>query len=299
VQKGLPLLGAYADRCTVAYDAYLGEADFLQDPKGASATINSWVAGFTGGLIDNLFEPVSLGPGPGRQTAAVLGNATFFRATWRCPFTEGQTREEAFRVSSTETVKVPTMTQEAFLVTRKGDGFSGILLRYWGLANSMGIFIPADERCLSGVPPELIEKCLGTPLSEDEEVAHLHVWVPKFVLDSRLDLVSVLDSLGVGELFSPQRCDLSGATNHDSGLWVSAVTHHGVVDVNERGTLAAAATGIQIDMTSLPGEFRANRPFLFFIRDDRTGTVLFLGRLSDPRTKPGKTQAPPRSPAHP
>jgi serpin B len=250
--------------------------DFQHDPDGAVRAVNAWVDEHTNGKIRDLLH--ELDP----LTRIVLVNAVYFKATWQTPFIESGTHDGSFHTLDGRTVTVPMMSDQLGARVATGDGWQAVDLPYDGDA-SMTIVVPdagtfdAFERAMDGDVLARIDGAL-----EPTKVA---VTMPRFHVDQRVDLVPVLRALGMRDAFEesgPHRADFTGI-NRTVPLVVSQVVHQATIDVDEHGTEAAAATAIVIRAVSAATkQINVDRPFLYFVRDTRTGAVLFMGRVTDP-----------------
>jgi len=256
------------------------------DTSGSAATINSWVADKTNNKVPEIV-PVSA---ISEQTRLILVNAVYFKGDWMTKFVATSTRPDDFHVSATETVKVPMMyvNEEEFYYGVNDDlKCQAIELRYAGDSLSMFVILPDRSTTLADVEKKLTPDDL-TNVSEKfrMELLEVKVWLPKFRLDEKLGLAQMLAGMGMEDLFTASVADLSGVDGTRE-LFVSEVLHRAVVEVNEEGTEAAAATAVVMDffclnIASEEYKFRADRPFLFFIQHKVTRSILFLGRLVKP-----------------
>jgi serpin B len=260
------------------YAAPLEEVDFIRATEAARKTINSWVERQTDDKIQDLIKPGILTV----DTRLVLANAIYFKAAWQRPFDINRTAAEKFFVPPDNTVKVPTMHANVRANFFKTDSFSVLELPYEDRQLSMVLFLPQEVGGLADFEKQLNIANLQKWLAEltDHEVT---VALPKFKLTCEFQLNEVLKTLGMRDAFNPRRADFSGMTTRD-GLFISAVVHKAFIDLNEAGTEAAAATAGVIALRSLPspGTFRADHPFVYLIKDNRTGAILFLGRVVNP-----------------
>jgi serpin B len=210
-------------------------------------------------------------------------NATYLKADWDNPFNAAFTENRPFRLASGRTVRVPTLSGLDYgMRVGRGPGWRAVELPYVGERLAMLIVVPGDlatfEQTLD------LQQLAAIVARLDEESVDLTL--PTFSARTRLDLKAPLQSLGITDSFQPGVADLSGISDValDDGLHVSAAVHQAFVKVAEQGTEAAAATAIGDSGASAPPPpFRVNRPFLWLIRDRDTGSVLFLGRMMDPR----------------
>lgn len=279
------------------YRAELESLDF-SDPEQARAIINEWVAEQTHDKITELIDSGTLN----ERTRLVLTNAIYFKGGWDEEFDKEDTKPEPFYLSTTRraggvrtkannTVDVPMMhQQDSFHYTE--DEFVQVLeLRYRTGDLSMVIVLPKEKDGLAAVEETLAPSIFDGWIKEMDDYELVKVYLPKFKLRSRLSLVNTLKYLGMSSAFESQKANFAGISS-ENGLFLSKVVHEAFVDVDEKGTEAAAATGVAdtaaaaIAIDSDPPEpiiFRADHPFLFVIRDNRSGVILFIGRVTDPR----------------
>ncbi len=268
------------------YGAGFYGLDF-SNPEPARQTINNWVARQTENKIQNLLGPGHITP----LTRLVLTNAIFFKGRWDSPFSKEDTRPGNFHLVNGQTIQTPLMFQKDRCGYAEAPGLQILTLPYAGKHFSMVVLLPRREVGLARLEQTLTPEVLAGWLNQVgwQEV---HVTLPCFKMESSFELAGVLAALGLRTLFGPQ-ADLSGmgGVPGEPPLFVSAVVHKAFVEVNEGGTEAAAATAVPLCFGAAPGmtvpdpvpEFLADRPFLFLICDVRSGSVLFLGRMTDPR----------------
>jgi serpin B len=281
-QKGHPFLPTYVDLIRQAYHAGLNEVDFQNATEEARRTINAWVEKQTREKIKDLLAPGVLND----MTRLVLTNAIYFKGDWERPFKKGGTRTEPFHVTAKEDVSVPMMHQKAHFHYVDQAGFQALQMPYKGTDLALVVLLPRKADGLRALEETLtmekLSACLGDLASREVAVSF-----PKFRMTEELQLAKTLSAMGMSLAFSPGRADFSGMDGSHE-LFLSAVVHKAFVDVNEQGTEAAAATGIGVVATAArvdqPIIFRADHPFLLLIRDMRSGAVLFMGRLTQPRT---------------
>jgi len=274
-------LRAFQDTLTGRFDAGVNEVDFAADPDGSRERINGWVATRTQGRIGELLGPGTITP----LTRLVLTNAIAFKAAWDAPFDPARTQTAPFHLADGGQVEAPLMRRrDPAALHAAYDDVQVLVLPYRGDACEMVIVLPATPDGLPAVEERVTSDSLAAWRAAVEP-AEVEIWLPRFRLEDGFLVNDALRSLGAVDLFDLQKADLSGMSAADR-LVVSAVIHKAIVEVDEEGTTAVAATAV---VGNLPGpppprpvEFRADRPFLFAIRDIRTGTILFLGRLADP-----------------
>jgi serpin B len=273
-QAGYSFAAPFLDVLAENYGAGMHILDFMNAPDKARTIVNDWVAERTEGKIKDILPDGSVKP----STRLVLTNAIYFNAAWRAPFDEGNTAPGTFTLLDGSTVSVPMMAASKRLPYGEGNGYAALELPYDGGELSMVLVLPPD---LDAFEKGLSDEQLSSVFSSlrDHQV---DVQLPKFKFETSVSLVDSLSDMGMPLAFS-DAADLSGI-NGKGGLTIGDVLHKAYVSVNEKGTEAAAATAVIIEPTSLPqpATIRFDRPFLFFIRDIKTGTVLFVGRVSDP-----------------
>jgi serpin B len=260
------------------YGAEAENADFTQAEK-ARQRINDWVAKITSDRILNL---VPAGAIDG-STVMVLVNAIWFKGTWKQKFDARRTADAPFEVPGAEPVQVKTMHRHGPARFAHTDGVRLLELDYAGSDLAM-VFLLGDEG-LAEVESRLTSAQLATWLAGLREVDEVDIALPRFETTQSLPLGALLTQLGMGRLFGPE-ADLSPMlASGDKGLFASDAFHKAFVTVNEEGAEAAAATAIVVTEAAAiePPRFRADRPFLWLIRDKQTGLVLFIGRVVDPR----------------
>jgi serpin B len=273
-QIGFPFESPFLDTLAVNYGAGVHVVDFEKSTIQAIDLINGWVADRTEDRIEKLVnEEVVTG-----DTRFVLTNAIYFNAAWADPFEEKNTKDGAFNLQAGGTVTVPMMhgTQETGYVD--GDGYQALSMPYDGYELSMVLVMPdagtlADfEASLDAAAIDAIFGALGT--------YSVDITMPKFKFESEFNLSESLKAMGMKSAFDG--ADFSGMSSE--GLVVTDVVHKAFVAVNEAGTEAAAATAVIGGPTSIPepASITLDNPFLFFIRDNATGAILFVGRIQDP-----------------
>ncbi|MGB8646944.1 MAG: serpin family protein [Anaerolineae bacterium] len=277
-QQGYTFLAPFLDVLAENYGAGLRVLDF-RAPEPARATINKWVSDQTEGKIPELLGQGTITP----DSKLVLTNAIYFNAAWASQFQKEQTQDGPFHLLDGSTVTAPLMQQTEFLSYAKGDGFEALELPYDGNQLSMLIVVPA---------PGQFQQVQGT-LSADKlhaiagsmKSAHVNLTLPKWKFDTTLMLADTLRDMGMTDAVTPGKADFSGMDGtHD--LLIGQVIHKAYVAVDETGTEAAAATAIIMVTSAMPGQpvtVTIDRPFFFFIRDIETGTILFAGRVVNPK----------------
>lgn len=261
------------------YGAELARLDFAQNEQ-ASKTINQWVEEQTESKITDLISPDALS----FETRLVLTNAVYFHGNWAGPFDKDQTTDEDFHVTPADKIKVPMMHRSDEFRYGTLDDLQILELPYGNGSLSMVVLLPKEIDGLADLEAEMsfqnLLRWTGSVKHEDE----VDVYLPKFKTTSQFDLSDTLKKMGMASAFDRIEADFSQMTP-DRELYISAVIHKAFVDVNEEGTEAAAATGVIMAMRGAPAEpsvFRVDHPFVFMIRDNRNGAILFLGRITNP-----------------
>lgn len=260
------------------YGAGLEEVDFIKDAEAARLLINQWVEKQTNDRIKELIQKGVLTA----DSRLVLTNAIYFKAAWANNFSERNTAPGEFFVAPGKSVKTPMMRQSWRTRYFEGDGVQVLNMPYEMFQLSMVVLLPAKDSSLAKLEGSLTQDKLNAWLKKSGDFM-VDIRFPKFKYTSQFSLKDTLMALGMKDAFTPGRADFSGMATGEK-LFISAVIHKAYIDVHEKGTEAAAATAVAIGATSLPrpATFTADRPFLFLIRDNETGAILFLGRVADP-----------------
>jgi serpin B len=276
-QADYEFLDAFLRITRESYGAELARLDFGQ-AAAARQTINKWVEEKTQEKIRNLI------PDSGYLTAAllVLTNAVYFKGDWQEPFDESATRLGDFSVSPSEVVKAPLMRQTSSFRYWADEALQLVDLPYGDGSLSMVALLPAQRNGLRQLEGQVNAANLQRWIASARSRL-VAVTLPKFRITSECDLGGTLIAMGMPSAFDFARADFSGMTGTRE-LMITAVLHKAFVDVNEKGTEAAAATAVLMGRGTPPKPviFSADHPFLFLIRDNRSGVILFLGRVVDP-----------------
>jgi serpin B len=267
------------------YGAGFHPVDFKGAAEAARLTINQWVEEKTANKINDLLQPGTVTP----LTRMVLTDAIYFKADWQAQFQKAQTEDENFYLSTErKNVKAPLMHRSGGYSYFDGGTFQVLELPYKSGEMSMIVFLPRDMDGLPAFEQSLTAPALQQYLGRLQLVPKVIVTFPRFKVTEQLELGSTLGAMGMPKAFDRNAADFSGMTGNRE-LSLSAVIHKAFIDVNETGTEAAAATAaVMVGMAmrapdpTPPPEFRADHPFLYLIRDNRSGGILFMGRVSDP-----------------
>ena len=280
----------FLDKTKATYGAPLELLDFRGGAEAARSKINGWVEQETEKRIQDLIPK----GGVNGDTRLVLVNAIYFLGDWENPFEKDKTKQAAFFTTKSDKADVPMMNQTSSYKYVKKDGVQALELPYKGGAMSMVVVLPDAVDGLAAVEKSLDAKKL------DDLVTAMNrerVWaqIPKFEIapQASLSLGDHLVEMGMKAAFDAGKADFTLIANPPSPedrLYIGKVFHKGFVKVDEKGTEAAAATAVVMPRAgsaapAQPTEFKADHPFLFFIRDNASGLVLFMGRVADPAKK--------------
>ena len=281
-QQGFPWRKEFVGLMTTTYGSGLIEVDFARS-EAARKQINNWVAKETKEKIQDLI-------GEGVITALtrmVLTNAIYFKGTWQYQFNKNNTHTAPFTRADGTRADVPLMHQsghfkygQAHIGGRTGDEVQFLELPYTRGDLSMLVLLPKEPRKIERLATYLKD---GNFSRTEMQMESVKIWLPRFKAESRFRLNTPLKELGMKKAFGGE-ADFSGLSPSAQGLSISDVIHKAFVDVNEEGTEAAAATAVVVKEPAAPREtmFRADRPFIYVIRDNRSGTALFMGRYMGP-----------------
>jgi serpin B len=261
------------------FGAGFNEADFAANPDGERQRINKWVEEKTRDRIKDLLLPPQIKD----DTTMVLTNAIYFKGKWTQPFETKNTRDGSFQCDNGTTVNTPMMRTTCVCGYGEVDGVTIVELPYQGRELAMVAVLPKQGEKLSELEKELAPELVAKWLEKMKVHHEVHVLIPKFKIESGYELSDHLKALGMTDAFQDARADFTGMASLPPGV-ISCVAHKAFVDVNEEGTEAAAATGVAFKPVSARKRysFCADRPFLFFIRDAKRDTILFMGRVEKP-----------------
>lgn len=290
-QQGFPFQTDFLNTIQSDFQGGLKQVDFANDVEAARQEINDWVSQQTHGKIQDLFPQGSLKP----TTALVLANAIYMNANWSAPFQANATRDASFTLASGDQISVPTMHDTDSYRYMQRDGFQVLELPYDDGRLAMDVLLPTGTDGLSGLDVNRIPADLNSWLEglSSETVA---VSLPKFKLQTQFKLGPTLAALGMTDAFAHYVADFTDiGPGH---LAIDEVLQKAFISVDEKGTEAAAATGVGMVTIAAqvvspdPITFNADHPFLFLIRDTKTGSVLFTGQVENPTQQGSDSSAP-------
>lgn len=277
-QKGYPFHPGYVATLQGSFGAGVQEVDYRNNLEPSRLTINRWVSEKTKEKIPELFKEGTLD----RTYKLVLTNTIYFKADWAHAFPKKATQEKDFFLSDGKSVKVPMMSVKETFAYTQGEGYEAVELPYKDEDVSMLVILPLKKDGLADLEKTLPKSLLteGITKRSREEVT---VKLPRFKMGFSANLSETLKNMGMPLAFQ-NNADFTGMTD-EKPLCIGVVIHKAIVEVDEEGTVAAAATGVGMRKASAmePLIFNADHPFLFVIRDKRTGCILFMGRVMNPQ----------------
>jgi serpin B len=272
------LLKEFLSLAVETYGAMVAPVDYGY-PSAASEVINAWVEDETAGKIKGLVSPSVLGS----LTVLVLVNAIYFKGNWASQFDPASTRDAPFWVAPDDALEVRMMAQQRRFRYGETDGLQVLELPYAGGSVSMIVLLPRERDGLADLETALTGDNLARWTGHLRERRVL-VYFPTLKMSQGFRLENALTSMGMGDAFGA--ADFSGMDG-SKGLFISAVLHKAYIDLDEEGTEAAAATAVVVSRSlgPRPPAFRADHPFVFLIRENSTGSILFLGRFANPASR--------------
>jgi serine protease inhibitor len=281
-QQGYPIVDEFLNSTERNYGAAVERADFHAAPEAARQAINQWVEQKTEDKIKDLIGPGVLS----RETKLVLANAIYFKGDWETQFDKAKTKPDDFRVSASQAVKAAFMHREGSFNYFGGSTFQALEIPYKSRDLSMIVLLPNDVAGLPALEESLTAANVKQWLAGLRSAPKVVLTLPSFRITAQFQLGRTLAAMGMAQAFDA-RADFSGI-NPRRDLLISDVIHKAFVDVNEEGTEAAAATGVIINRAMIaqrprpPIVFRADHPFVFVIRENKSGAMLFMGRVASP-----------------
>ena len=278
-QQGMSLEAAYLNALSSSFGAGVGLVDYKKNYEAARLTIDKWASDATKGRIPQILQPGDVDS----MTRIAIANAIYFKAGWLNRFDAASTKSLPFTRGDGSKVSVPTMAIDTEFGYTAGTGYRAIDLPFETSA-SMTVIVPDNMSSFVGglTSAKLagIESAMGN--------YEVDLTLPRFSADKRVDVASILKAMGMTTAFNPDAADLSGITT-DEQLYLDKVIHEANIDVNEDGATASAVT--VVSGRGGAGEppphvqFHINQPFLYFVRENSTGAILFMGRIDDPSAK--------------
>jgi len=277
-QKDYEFVSKFLDLLAQNYGAGLRVLDFINDPDASRVKINDWVSDQTEGRIKDLIPEGSITP----LTRLVLTNAIYFNAAWASPFEESATVNGLFRLADGTNVTVPMMRNTESYGYLKSGNTLAVELPYDGFELSMVVLTNTTGK-FSDFEKTLTYTTVKAIL-DDMQHTQVALTMPRFEFESQFGLKDALKTMGMVVPFEPGNADFTGISTKE-GLQIDDVIHKAFVSVDEAGTESAAATAVIVGTTSMPAEpvtVTLDQPFIFLIRDIKTGAILFIGRVMNP-----------------
>jgi serpin B len=290
-QDGAPLQPGFLDLIARHYRGTMNLIDFRRAGEAARVTMNQWVEDQTRRKIQELIPSGGLDP----DTRLVLVNAIYFKGVWVLQFRKTATRDEPFHLEGGGKVRAPLMYQHEVVRYLHAGGYQAVELAYRGGDLSMLVLLPDRKDGLRDLEGKLSARMLHDCVAR-MGAREVKLFLPRFKITwGTVDLRDHLTALGMPLAFTRFQADFSGINGleppHRDSLSISAVFHKAFAEMNEEGTEAAAATAVAMRPAARslrPSKpppvpiFRADHPFLFAVRDRKSGAILFLGRMADP-----------------
>ncbi len=276
VQSGFTLLETFTSILSASYGALLHPTDFQGASETSRLAINDWTATQTKARIPDLLPPGSIDAG----TRLVLANALYFKGSWARTFPAADTSQAPFNRARGDSIEVPMMRQSAQFRFGASGGTKALELPYTTGDISMLLILPEDPAGLAALEADLQGGIIDRLVAAMSAVDGLEILLPRFGFAASFALRPELESLGMTDAFTDS-ADFTGIAASPP-LSIGDVYHKSFVLVDEEGTEAAAATAVTVGVTAMLEGFRADHPFIFLIRHNRSGAILFMGRVVDP-----------------
>ena len=278
-QQGYAFQPEFLDLVKKYYDGGFNTVDFAGSPESSRLTINRWVEQKTTDKIKDLLAKGAIT----ELTRLVLTNAIYFKGDWAAKFKPDMTKPMPFHISSEKTVDVPMMRQNGNFLFSENEDAKVLELPYVGKELSMVLLLPKTNIADLDGKLDAVRLAEWTGQVNEREV---DIYLPKFKFETQYELRDLLVGMGMVDAFELPPADFSGMSGYKD-LYITKVVHKAIIEVNEEGSEAAAATGVVMGTKSVMHKpvFKADRPFLFMIRHNETGSILFMGRVANPAAK--------------
>lgn len=265
-------------------EKYYGAQVSSEDFSSADTVdkINKWVNQSTKGQIEKIIDSID------KNTQSILVNSLYFKGRWENEFSTSNTKKEEFTLSNGEKINTDTMEHTSYINYLKGSNFEAISLPYYDNIE-MDIFLPNEGVNINDFTKSITKENFDKWINSFKST-YVSQQIPKFKMDYTADLNDTLKTLGMNQAFDPEKANFTKLINSTSTnpLYISKITHKAFISVDEQGTEAAAVTAEAMAGSAMPSNdpiyFKANRPFFFAIRDNKTGVILFMGKVENPST---------------
>lgn len=278
LQENMKITSQYLSITNKYYNAGVIPVNFIADPEKSRKTINNWVEKNTNNKIQDLLPDGSIHS----QTRMVLVNAIYFKGPWDKIFDKNQNTSDVFYVYKTCETQATFMNNYINTSFYEDSQLSIVEIPYANQEQSLVIILPKEKYGLKEIEKLFEQKMMDEYIGKMEE-KRVALSIPKFKTESTYELKDILSKMGMPIAFTND-ADFSGITG-DKSLAIDKVIHKAYIDINEEGTEAAAATAVTMRKTAMLLDevtFKADHPFIYFIRDNETNTILFVGRLMNP-----------------
>jgi serpin B len=275
-QQGYAFQPEFLELVKKYYDGGFNTVDFAGATEASRETINNWVEQKTANKIKDLLAKGSLT----ELTRLVLTNAIYFKGDWATKFKPDMTKPMPFQLSADKTIDAPMMRQNGNFLFAENDDVKVLELPYVGNELSMVLLLPKTNMADLDAKLDAARLAEWTGMVSEREV---EIYLPKFKFETQYELKDLLSGMGMVDAFALPPADFSGISGQKD-LYITKVIHKAIIEVNEEGSEAAAATAVIMGVKAVLHKpvFKADRPFLFMIRHNETGSILFMGRVNNP-----------------
>ena len=275
-QQGYAFQPEFIELVKKYYDGGFNTVDFAGATEASRLTINRWVEQKTADKIKDLLAQGSLT----ELTRLVLTNAIYFKGDWATKFKSEMTKPMPFHLGADKTVVVPMMRQTGDFLFSENDDVKVLELPYVGKDLSMVLLLPKTNMADLDAKLDAARLAEWTGQVSEREV---DIYLPKFKFETKYELKDLLSGMGMVDAFALPPADFSGISGQKD-LYITKVIHQAIIEVNEEGSEAAAASAVIMGVKAVLHKpvFKADQPFLFLIRHNETGSILFMGRVNNP-----------------
>jgi serine protease inhibitor len=255
------------------YNAFISPLDFSS--PSATKTINSWVSTKTNNEIPTIIDNIL------PDQVMLLINAIYFKGLWRKQYDASKTTDQDFYCENKKVVKCKMMTQEeVYFPFYSNKIFTAVEMSYGHANFVMTVLLPNDGKTTSDVIGNITAESWKS-MNDSLDFEEVTLNMPRFKISYETSLNSMLGAMGMADAFNPKVANFNSIYSH-GGIYISEMKHKTTINVDEKGTVAAAVTADQYVTLAIPKIVNINKPFIFVISEKSTGTILFTGRIMDP-----------------